>query len=109
LGTSSEESKDFLMLMRMNLDVEIQEIPAKKLRPEFLQMNDIPEEGMFASYEFSTLDPHKQVRSIFDGLLKHLVIQKERQSLAVFNSFFSHSFWSNRSGLPFERFKIISL
>ena len=109
LGTRSAESNDFLTLMRKGLEVEIEEIPAENLRPEFLEANSIPSEGIFAKYEFSTLDPHKHVRSNFDRLLKDLVIQRERQSLAVFNSFFNHSFWSNRSGLPFERFKTISL
>lgn len=109
LGSSSDESNDFLTLMREGLEVEIEEIPAEKLNQEFLEENKIPREGIFAKYEFSTLDPHKHVRSNFDGLLKDLVIQKERQSLAVFNSFFDHSFWSNRAGLPFEKFKTISL
>jgi hypothetical protein len=109
LGIRSPESDDFLKLMRQGLEVEIEEIPAENLKTEFLEANNIPNEGIFAKYEFSTIDPHKHVRSNFDGLLKDLVIQKERQSLAVFNSFFDHSFWSNRSGLPLERFKTISL
>lgn len=109
LGEDSDESRDFLQLMRNSLDVEITELPAQALTPSFLIFNEIPENGVFAKYSYNTLDPHKHVRLNFDGLLKDLVIQKERQSLAVFNSFFTHSFWTNRKETKLEKYRSISL
>jgi hypothetical protein len=109
LGNNTEEGKDFIELLRKGLEVEIEELPADRFEKDFLAKYNIPNEGIFAKYEYKTIDPHKHVRSNFDGLLKDLVIQKERQSLAVFNSFFDHSFWSNRANLPFEKFRTISL
>lgn len=109
LGENTEESDDFLRLMGESVKVSIEEIQAIELSTEFLEQNKIPNKGKFAKYQYSTQDPHKHVRSSFDSLLKDLVTQKERQSLAVFNGFFKHSFWSNRIENPFEKYRKISL
>ena len=95
--------------MKKSLAVEITELPALSLDQAFLTSNGIPQNGIFAKYSCDTLDPHKHVRLNFDGLLKDLVILKERQSLAVFNSFFTHSFWTNRKDTKLEKYRSISL
>lgn len=109
LGESNAESSDFLALMRNQLNVNVEEIRASELEPAFLIQNQISNEVIFAKYSYVALDPHKHVRSNFDSLLKKLVVQKERQSLAVFNNFFEHSFWSNKREQSLLRYKKIAL
>lgn len=109
LGEDNPESRDFFRLLQQQLEVEIKEINASSLDEGFLKENNIGANDLFASYSYNTLDPHKHVRSNFDRLLKKLVIKKERQSLAVFNSFFSNSFWCNKPKFPFGKYKRIML
>ncbi|AWW31009.1 hypothetical protein DN752_13240 [Echinicola strongylocentroti] len=109
LGKKSEESHDFLDLMRKSLDVEINNISSKELDKSFVATHSISDDVEFAKYVYNTIDPHMHVRSNFDALLKRLVVQKDRRSLSVFNDFFTHSFWSNKKDQPITKFRTISL
>jgi hypothetical protein len=41
----------------------------------------------------NNLDPHIHFRTVYDRLLKRVVLQREKQSLGLFNSFFSLCYW----------------
>jgi hypothetical protein len=109
LGESNAETTDFLSLMKKELNVDVIEVRSEDIESTFLSINGISNNVVFAKYSIDTLDPHKHIRSNFDSLLKKLVVQKERQSLAVFNSFFENSFWSNKVNKEIKEFKKIAL
>lgn len=60
-------------------------------------------------YETSCIDPVSFIRNQYDELLKDIVVNKDRKSLAVFTNFFKNSFWrKNGSVHKFYKNIIIS-
>lgn len=94
LGGPSTEAEDFLDLLKTELPTNVEEV--RELGRVFNQKYPTGKDGLYAKYTIDTLDPHKHVRSNFDSFLKKLVVQRERQSLAVFNEFFNNSFWHKK-------------
>jgi len=95
LGRKSSEVDDFIELLKEELGVEVDELLASKFGEEFITANNLNPDNIFASYAIDAMDPHNHVRYNYDELLKLVVIKKERQSLASFNNYFDHSFWSH--------------
>lgn len=109
IGDELPESLDFIKIMSEELKIEIVKVQGENITDEFINRYSIPATGIYALYSLNAIDPHKHVRDNFDYLLKKLVVNKERQSLAVFNNFFDHSFWNNHSNQPLLKFKKIKL
>lgn len=95
LGQDPVESNRLVKLMEQNLQTQIIELKAEELGDTFVKGNSLAPDLGFAHYELKVLDPHNHIRSNYDALLKQLVLKRERESLAMFNNFFSNSFWSH--------------
>lgn len=109
LGQKSAEVEDFIELMKEDLGVEVEELPASKFGEEFIEANKLNTDNIFASYAIDVMDPHNHVRYNYDELLKLVVIKKERQSLATFNNYFDHSFWSHTPPIRIKNLNQIAL
>jgi len=109
LGQKSPEVDDFIELLKEELGVEINELPASKFGEEFTTSNMLNPDNIFASYAIDVMDPHNHVRYNYDELLKLVVIKKERQSLATFNNYFDHSFWSHTPSMNIKNLNPIAL
>jgi hypothetical protein len=64
------------------------------LKDTFEGLNIFQDTDKVIIYESTSyLDPHIHFRTVYDRLLKRIVLQREKQSLSLFNSFFSLCFW----------------
>jgi hypothetical protein len=55
--------------------------------------NELGGYEVYFQFKLTCIDPQAAIRSIYDRLLKNIVIQKERLSLFSFNNYFQKSFW----------------
>jgi hypothetical protein len=109
LGPKSAEVDDFIELLKDDLKVQIDELPASQFGEDFTSTNNLEPDNIFASYGVKVMDPHNHVRYNYDELLKRVVIKKERQSLSTFNDYFDHSFWSHTPPIKIKNLNPIAL
>lgn len=86
--------ENIIDLLGKEVNAEITCGLVKDLSAKFDGLEIFKEEDKVIIYNNSNyLDTHNHFRSVYDRLLKRLVLQRERQSLELFNAFFSSCYW----------------
>lgn len=106
LGEPNDESRSFLQLLKANSGENIIEFTAAKAALKKIGEVVFKPTDCLALHTTDVIDPNNHIRQTFDGLIKRVVIQRDRQSLNSFNKFFVNSFWKpmskNGSYRPFR-------
>lgn len=104
-----KEMIDFAQLLSNESFVnDVTVVKAEELGERFISRFKIGKKQNLVKYLCKTFDPNNHIRSAYDRLLKKLVGQKERQSLAAFNNFFDNCYWqsSHKSTNTISKIKI---
>lgn len=109
LGHKNEESDFLIKLIEIESRVQIQRLNGKEIVETYLPNLEFEEIDSFILYTVEALDPHNFIRKQYDNLLKRAVMQKERQSLSSFNSFFDGSFWAHSTNITFKNLNEVAL
>lgn len=99
---NEKNRKSDVILALSKIDEEITDF-AKLLNDEYsVKVLDKDDEGYYEflkglpciRVEVNSLDVINEIRKIYDKVLKKLVVRKDRESLHVFNNFFSNAYWT---------------
>lgn len=92
LGDRNKETEDFTTLLQETYP-SLEVIKATDLSLSFVDKEGLFPSDTIAKFNFSTIDPHTQIRNSYDQLLKGILIRRERPSLHTFNNFFEGCYW----------------
>jgi hypothetical protein len=99
---NGEQRQSHITLILSDLDDEISDF-AYLLQDDYKitivsegddDYNSLANGHPYLSMPVKTVDVVNEVRSIYDRVLKRLVVRKSRESLKSFNSFFENAYWS---------------
>lgn len=102
---------NFLELIKDETDAEIEFGLVKELVKKYETLAEKFDENQKVLIYSTTnnLDPHIHFRTLYDKLLKRIVLQRERQSLEILNSFFNCCWWRiSKKGKYFHQVELVN-
>jgi hypothetical protein len=99
---------DFVRILEEKFAINVKDGAVSSFNEEELLGIQSQGNEFIVQYKVTTIDPHSFVRTLYDEMLKNIVVIKNRQTLSKFNQFFEYTFWrfNSKSDNTFKRVKL---
>ena len=99
---------DFINVLEKKYGVAVKADIASNFTEEELNGIDCHENDFIIKYKSTSIDPHSFVRTLYDEMLKNIVVIKNRYTLSKFNLFFDFTYWrfNSKSDKKYKRVRL---
>lgn len=100
--------KDFISIIEKKFAKNIKTYDGSEVPEGMFSGFDFSETDFLVTYTVTCVEPHSFLRTLFDEIIKNIVVLRNRHTLSTFNRFFLYSYWkfNSKSSKIYNKFKL---